>query len=99
SAERVVDTRAPGLRPEARERVLSEAAGNPLALVELPAVLDAGDVSAPTALLPLTARLEQAFAARMSGLPAAAQTVLLVAALNDSDALSETLAAATMVDG
>jgi hypothetical protein len=50
-------------------------------------------------LLPLTARLEQAFAARMSGLPAATQIVLLVAALNDSDALSETLAAATVIAG
>ena len=99
SAEQVVDTRAPDLRPEVRERVLREAAGNPLALVELPAVLDAGDASAPTSLLPLTARLEQAFADRTSGLPAATRTLLLVAALNDSDALSETLAAATVIAG
>jgi DNA-binding CsgD family transcriptional regulator len=99
SAELVVDTRAPDLRPEVRERVLREAAGNPLALVELPAVLDAGDAWAPTALLPLTARLEQTFAARMSGLPTATRAVLLVAALNNSEALSETLAAATMIAG
>ncbi|WP_345144398.1 ATP-binding protein [Dactylosporangium darangshiense] len=95
SAELLLDRRAPGLRPEVRQRVLSEAAGNPLALVELPA----GDVTAPTAMLPLTARLEQAFAARMSGLPVATQAVVLVAALNDGDALSETLAAATVVAG
>jgi DNA-binding CsgD family transcriptional regulator len=101
SAERVVDARTPGLRPEVRERVLAEAAGNPLALVELPGVLDAGGTTAAPApaLLPLTARLEQAFAARMGGLTAATRTVLLVAALNDSEALSETLAAASIVDG
>jgi DNA-binding CsgD family transcriptional regulator len=99
SAELVIDTRAPDLRSEVRERVLNEAAGNPLALIELPAVLDAGDLSAPKTLLPLTARLEQAFAARMSGLPTATRTVLLVAALNDSDALSETLAAVRVIAG
>ena len=99
SAGRVVDARAPGLPPEVRERVLTEAAGNPLALVELPTVLDAANSSAPTAVLPLSARLEHAFAARMTGLPPATQTVLLVAALNDSDSLSETLAATSLVAG
>src|SRR6185437_13196312 len=99
SAERVVDMCAPDLRSEVRERVLREAAGNPLALVELPAVLDAGDAAAQTAVLPLTARLERAFADRMSGLPAATQTLLLVAALDDSDALPEILAAASAIAG
>jgi DNA-binding CsgD family transcriptional regulator len=99
AAELVVDARAPDLRPEVRERVLTEAAGNPLALVELPAVLNAGDAATPTALLPLTTRLEQAFAARVSALPSATQTVLLVAALNDGDAQPETLAAATVIAG
>jgi DNA-binding CsgD family transcriptional regulator len=93
-AELVVDARAPDLRPEVRERVLTEAAGNPLALVELPTVLDAGDASTP-----LTARLEQAFGAQMSALPDATRTVLLAAALNDGDALPETLAAATVIAG
>ncbi|MEV6495825.1 AAA family ATPase, partial [Actinoplanes sp. NPDC051633] len=99
SAELLVDTRTPGLRPEVRERVLSEAAGNPLALVELPTVLDAGHPLPPAAVLPLSARLEDAFAARTTGLPAATQAVLLAAAVNDGDTLSETLAAATIVAG
>ncbi|MEV7629008.1 LuxR family transcriptional regulator [Actinoplanes sp. NPDC089786] len=86
-AELVVDARAPGLRPEVRERVLREAAGNPLALVELPTIVDAS-----SAVLPLTARLEHAFAARVTELPPVTQTMLLVAALNDGDALAETLA-------
>ncbi|WP_285681544.1 AAA family ATPase [Actinoplanes sp. NBRC 103695] len=87
-AELVVDRRAPGLRPEVRERVLREAAGNPLALVELPTAADDS-----SSAMPLSARLEHAFAARVTGLPAATQTLLLTAALNDGDALAETLAA------
>jgi DNA-binding CsgD family transcriptional regulator len=92
-AELVVDKR---LRPEVRERVLREAAGNPLALVELPAVVEAAGQGA---VLPLTARLEDAFAARMASLPEAARTLLLAAAVNDSDALSEVLEAAAIVAG
>jgi hypothetical protein len=40
-ASEVLDTVAPGLDPALRARVLSEAAGNPLALVELPTGADA----------------------------------------------------------
>lgn len=89
-AELVLDKR---LRPEVRERVLREAAGNPLALVELPTVVETGRTG------PLTARLEHAFADRMANLPEATRTLLLVAALNDSDALSEMLQAAAVVAG
>ncbi|WP_250006855.1 AAA family ATPase [Actinoplanes sp. M2I2] len=92
-AELVVDR---GLRPEVRERVLREAAGNPLALVELPALVEAGGQGA---MLPLTTRLEHAFAARTAGLPEPTRTLLLVAALNDSDALSEIVEAAGIVAG
>ncbi|MFG1604906.1 ATP-binding protein [Actinoplanes sp. NPDC049265] len=99
SAEQVVDAHSPGLPPEVRERVLTEAAGNPLALVELPAVLDAGAASGPTGVLPLSARLERAFAARMAGLPAATRMLVTVAALDDGDALPEILAAATLITG
>ncbi|WP_426512014.1 AAA family ATPase [Dactylosporangium sp. McL0621] len=99
AAEQVLDARAPGLPGAVRQRVLHEAAGNPLALVELPAVLDAGDAGAPTAVLPLTARLERAFAARVSGLPPATRAVLLTAALNDGEALPEALAAASLATG
>ena len=41
--------------------------------------------------LPLTERLERAFADRVSDLPDATRLVLLVAALNDEDAVSEIL--------
>ena len=49
--------------------------------------------------MPLSDRLERAFAARVSDLPDATRLVLLVAALNDSDALSEILAAGSAVVG
>ena len=95
AAAALLDARAPGLGPAVRERVLDEAAGNPLALVELPiGMKEHGAGATSAAWLPLNTRLEQAFAARVSGLPVATRTLLLVAALNDGDALSETLAAA-----
>jgi len=82
-----------------RERFLREAAGNPLALVELPIAHgrlggeEAGEAG-EAGWLPLTTRLEQAFAARALELPALTRTALLVAALNDGPLLSEVLAAA-----
>ena len=96
----LLDTAAPDLPLAARNRVLREAAGNPLALLELPAVaaeLD-GEASVPGGL-PLTERLEHAFAARVSDLPDATRLVLLVAALSDNDAVSEILEAAGAVAG
>ncbi|HEX4720295.1 MAG TPA: AAA family ATPase [Thermoleophilaceae bacterium] len=96
----LLEAAAPGLPPAARSRVLREAAGNPLALLELPAVLGQheDEPSAPGGL-PLTERLERAFAARVSELPDATRLVLLVAALSDSDSSSEILQAASAVAG
>lgn len=58
---------APGLDRAVRDRLLVEAAGNPLALVELPAALS-GDEGIPQALmpwLPTTRRLERTFLSRV----------------------------------
>ncbi len=91
----VLDARAPGLSSAARTRLLQEAAGNPLALVELPKRLREG---APLpAWLPLTTRLERAFAGRVSALPAAARTALLLAAINDGSRAREVLDAAALM--
>jgi len=88
------------LDPAVRERVLAEAAGNPLALVELPLTASQHDGrGAMNGWIPLTRRLEQAFASRLPGLPAATRTALLAAALDDGDALAEVLAAASAVTG
>ncbi|MFC6085826.1 helix-turn-helix transcriptional regulator [Sphaerisporangium aureirubrum] len=101
AATALLDACGPALAPAARTRVLREAAGNPLALVELPIAADrqSGKAALPPGWLPLTTRLEQAFTARISGLPPTTRTMLLVAALNDSTALSETLDAAAMIVG
>src|SRR5216683_1703863 len=92
AAAKLLDQRAPELHPILRARVLSEAAGNPLALVELArtATNAAGDheriAPAPTTL---TARLEQAFASRLRDLPPVTRTALLVAALDSRLSLEE----------
>ena len=104
--------------PKVRGRLLAWAAGNPLALIELPAaaaeltVLNGLDLSAdpngeqaaehwgiPPARLPLTRRLEQAFAARLAALPPVSRDLLLIAALNDSADLAEIRAAAGRLAG
>src|SRR3984885_8552186 len=98
TAAALLDSRSPGLPSGVRERFLREAAGNPLALVELPIArgrLGGGDVgdAGDAGWLPLTTRLEQAFAARALELPALTRTAVLVAALNDGPLLGEGLAA------
>jgi DNA-binding CsgD family transcriptional regulator len=87
------------LDPDIRRRVLEEAAGNPLALVELPLTAGQGSGAGLDGWIPLTRRLEQAFASRLPGLPELTRTALLASGLNDGDALAEVLAAASLVAG
>ncbi|GAA2853497.1 LuxR family transcriptional regulator [Streptosporangium fragile] len=107
-AAELLDSIAPDLNPAVRARLLEEAAGNPLALTELPAAIGghggAGSPLSPSDHLggpgpvpPLSERLERAFTARVAALPAPARTALLVAALNQSDSVSETLAATGLI--
>jgi DNA-binding CsgD family transcriptional regulator len=86
--------------PGVRDRLLAEADGNPLALLELPDGLSAeqlrGVVPLPEAV-PLTPRLEGVFRQRIGKLPGAAQTALLIAAADNSgDAPAVLRAAATL---
>lgn len=96
AARELLDVSAPALGAGARRQLLREAAGNPLALTELPRALHAGsgpgllDVS----LLPLTQRLERAFASRLPGLPPATQALLLLAAADGTGELALALRAA-----
>ena len=95
-ARGMVSRIAPALAPSVRERILLEAAGNPLALAELSATIR-DDPAAGEGLrdtLPLNARLERAFAARADDLPRDTQWLVLVAALDDRDGVSEIVAAA-----
>ena len=89
---------APELPLTLQRRVLREAAGNPLALIELAtAGLDERALLSPW--LPLSARLEQAFAGPLERVPPATRTALLAAALDESASLAEVLAAASRVVG
>jgi predicted ATPase len=100
SANALLDARSPELTSELRRRVLNEAGGNPLALVELPRALDSKDLGEvpATAPLPITERLERAFAGRVSELPTATRSLLLAAALDEGAGLSDILAAASLVE-
>jgi DNA-binding CsgD family transcriptional regulator len=100
TATALLDAAAPDLPLVVRTQVLREAAGNPLALLELPTMAGRHeDHQSAAGGLPLTERLEHAFAARVADLPEATRLVLLVAALNDEDTLSEILHAAGAIAG
>ncbi len=94
----LLDASAQQLSPAIRDRLLSEAAGNPLALTELP-ITAARREPIASGSLPLTQRLEQAFAARVSDLPEATRLLLLVAAHSDDERLSDIVDAAGAVAG
>jgi DNA-binding CsgD family transcriptional regulator len=98
SAEALLDANTPGLSPRTRSRVLAYAAGNPLALIELPAVV--GHERANTAVpLHLNERLERAFGQQVSGLGPPISTLLLVAAIDPNGTVSEITQAAGLIVG
>jgi DNA-binding CsgD family transcriptional regulator len=77
--------RAPGLPPVLADRVLAEADGNPLALLELPAALSG--LAVPLELpvpLPLPRRLQQSYYRQVAALPGSVRTFLLVAAVEET---------------
>jgi DNA-binding CsgD family transcriptional regulator len=102
SAGRVLDARVPGFAPGVRELLLQAAEGNPLALVELPVALGKErltGLSLQADRMPLTTRLERAFASRFTELPARTRRLLVVAAANDTGNASETLQACALLAG
>jgi DNA-binding CsgD family transcriptional regulator len=94
AAVALLDAHAAGLPAGVRRHVLEEATGNPLALLELPL---AWRTSPPgrsaSEALPLTTRLERAFAERASELPEPTRALLLLAALDDLGRLPQLWAA------
>ena len=83
----LLSARFPELAPRVRQRLLAEAQGNPLALLELPAMLTGPQRTALASLpsvLPLGERLRTLFASRVRHLPARARQLLLLAALEGS---------------
>ncbi|MCX4091096.1 AAA family ATPase [Nocardia sp. alder85J] len=99
----LLDRHAADLGYADRQRILLEAAGNPLALTELPLALRSASRLAaeygeqPPHSLPLTARLERAFAARLGDLPPRCQDALLIAAVDDAEDLREIIAGTTIL--
>ncbi|MEW2491271.1 ATP-binding protein, partial [Streptomyces sp. NPDC048411] len=85
SAHLLLAAHYPGLAARVRARVVADARGNPLALLELPAELTGAQQAAmedlPT-VLPLSERLRSLFAARVNALPEAGRRLLLLAALD-----------------
>ena len=90
SALFLLDGSAPGAVSRVRQRLLNEARGNPLALLELPAALTeaqlAGRAPLPEAL-PLTTRLRSAFTQQLKRLPASTQAALLIAGAENAGEL------------
>ena len=83
-ARRLLDAAIPGpLDARVRDRILGEAGGNPLALVELARgvkpVAVAGGFGLPVEM-PLTSRIEQGFVRQLQPLPAGTRRLLLLAA-------------------
>ena len=100
TAEALLDAAVPDLPLAMRIRVLREAAGNPLAILELPAAVGRRQGERWVAgSLPLTERLERAFADRVSDLPDPTRLLLLVLALSDEDRADEILEVSTAVAG
>lgn len=83
SSEQLLDVAVGPMAPAVRTQLLSEAEGNPLALVELGRGLSEAQLSGAASIpAPLTVdgRLEQHFLRQVTGLPMPTQALLLVAA-------------------
>ncbi|GAA4573240.1 helix-turn-helix transcriptional regulator [Planotetraspora kaengkrachanensis] len=74
AAAALLSERAPDLPEGFRARILDESGGNPLALIELPRTADAHSP------LPLPGRIQEAYGARLAGLPHGARLMILLAA-------------------
>ena len=97
SSEALLSRASSGVAPAVQDRLLSEAAGNPLALLELPVALSDSQLTGKAQLpgaLPLTARLRGVFIQRIERLPQSTQMALLVAAAEETGELAVTLRAA-----
>jgi hypothetical protein len=99
SAAEILDRAASVLDARTRTLILEVAAGNPLALLELPRTVKAPGDAIDAGRLPLTRRLEQSFAARIGDLDVTTRTALNLTALNDSGDLAELVAATELVAG
>lgn len=87
AAGQLLQARGVHLAPDVRARLIAETGGNVLALVELAESLSSEQLTGADPLphpVRLTPRVEQAFLAQVRRLPPATQTLLLVAAADDT---------------
>jgi DNA-binding CsgD family transcriptional regulator len=100
-AAALLDRHAPEMHPIRRAGLLAEAAGNPLALVELGDAWRPSDQREHLESQPatLTARLEHAFAARLDEFPEETRLALLAAALDGRASLDEIVVSAAELHG
>lgn len=106
AAEALLAERAADLAPQVRRRIIEEAGGNPLALLELPAALTPGQRLGRLSPLPSLVdagppsdRLRQVFQTQINRLPEPARAALLVAAADDTGDLDLVLRAAARAGG
>lgn len=101
SAGQLLDQSVGGSLPAGvRDRLIDETGGSPLALVELSTALSAAQLSGEEPLpspLPISTGVERAYLARVRQLPEPTQAVLLVAATDDTGALTTVLPAAAQL--
>jgi DNA-binding CsgD family transcriptional regulator len=93
-AGQLLDERAWRLAPALRGRVLTEADGNPLALVELAAALTADSAAAGAGPLPVTHSVQELLGSQIRRLGEPAALLLLLAAAEWSGDLAQVLSAA-----
>jgi DNA-binding CsgD family transcriptional regulator len=99
SAEELLTSYYPALAAPVGRRLLAEAAGNPLALLELPAALNVAQQTGNLPpVLPLSQRLQSLFANRIHALPEPTRHTLLLAALDSSGDLEVLHAAASTAE-
>ena len=103
AAAALLAERASDLGPNQRDRLIEEAAGNPLALIELATALRAGDPigGAPTVTAALSTtgrRVLDAFGMQVDRLPHRTRIALLVAAAEDTGELGVVLDAVSRIN-
>jgi DNA-binding CsgD family transcriptional regulator len=97
AAGQLLDCAAPAIAPAVRNRLLADASGNPLALLELPGELTTAQLGGRAPLpeaIPLTPRLRRIFRDRIEALPAPTRLALLLAAADDTGDVTAVLGAA-----
>ncbi|MCF6468286.1 hypothetical protein FAF44_07705 [Nonomuraea sp. MG754425] len=100
AAEALLRERAPGLSPQLRERVMGEALGNPLALIEFAkTAAEPQGPDGPRAALPLTRKLHETFHRQVDALPEAVRHLLLLASADDTGDLELILRAVDLSGG